>query len=290
MLFRSRDAGGGILAGKYEVAYRVTVSGQYNLQITRYGLSIKDSPAVVEIDPGAPTASTCTTHPVQASDGLGMIGGRQNTELSFTVYARDQFGNIAKKPSIESDLKVTVTDPEGSPLDAKKRSLAGGRYKVSYTPESSGDHTLSVKIRDVHIVGSPYTVAVLGQFAETGTIADNRFSTIIDDDAVKYLINTVNTIKTFPMQMRDNIGKDMDTSGGARFDVLLEGVQCRECAQYPTAIGVDYSCCIDHREDPPTITYYSMKAGLARLDVYMIKGDEITNPAILNSPDRKSVV
>ena len=98
------------------------------MQLSRYGLSITNSPSIVEIKAGNPVASACTTTPVVSNDGVGYIGGLQFDTLSFTIYARDQFGNIAREPSILPDLAVSVADLENR--IPQITPLAGGRYRV----------------------------------------------------------------------------------------------------------------------------------------------------------------
>ncbi|MFN9904412.1 MAG: hypothetical protein ACK55Z_37685, partial [bacterium] len=123
---------GSVVPGKYVISYGVTMSGDYVMQISRYGVAIANSPSIVTINPGVPMASSCTTHPVQESDGLGMIGGKKSVPASFTIYARDRYGNVAKTPSIVSGLTVDMTADDGSKVNVDMASpMSGGRYRVS---------------------------------------------------------------------------------------------------------------------------------------------------------------
>lgn len=258
-----RNAGGGIVPGKYVISYSVTASGTYKMQISRYGLSISDSPSTVEISAGVPVASACTTKPVVANDGMGMLGGLMGEELSFTVYARDQYGNVAKFPSIRDGLAVKV---DNSLASSSVLPLSGGRYSVKYTSTRSGEHDMTVEVAGEHIAGSPFKVQIT-DVALAG--ANFRFSTIQDGP---YLISTVNKVSTIPMTIRNNVGRDTPTEG-ARFEASLQGVLCGRCTEDPVVAGtlIDYACCVDNSVDPPTISYYSMKAGLASLSVSMVQ-------------------
>ena len=282
----SVNAAGGVIGGKYVMSYSVTVSGQYVMQLSRYGLLVANSPSIVEISPDVPVAKACTTNPVEANDGLGMIGGKQFDELSVTVYARDKFGNVAKYPSILGELSgqnsVSITHEDGSAINADPPvSLSGGRYLIKYTPTRVGKHEMIIKFAGAgdHIVGSPFTVDIAGTAIDQ---ADNRFTTIQDGS---YMINTVNTIKSIPLYTRNNVGTPSQNAG-ARYEARLENALCGECMQAPVVQNslVDYACCIDHTLLTPEIMYFSRKAGLASLSVVMVRFDQLENPQILNSP------
>jgi hypothetical protein len=99
--------------GLYDVAYHVTISGTYTMQVMRYGKEVKGSPTNVVITSGVvnPAASTAS--------GFGHQGGVYYSKaesaktLTFTVTARDRFGNVVQQPSILNDLELTVLpDPE----------------------------------------------------------------------------------------------------------------------------------------------------------------------------------
>ena len=94
--------------GLYDVTYHVTISGTYTMQVMRYGKNVKNSPTSIVInsgvvDPGSTTAS-----------GFGHIGGVYYSRaeaaktLTFTVTARDRFGNVVQQPSILNELELSV--------------------------------------------------------------------------------------------------------------------------------------------------------------------------------------
>jgi hypothetical protein len=276
---------GSIVPGKYVISYGVTMSGDYVMQISRYGFAIANSPSIVTINPGVPVASSCTTHPVQESDGLGMMGGKKSEPSSFTIYARDRYGNVAKTPSIVSGLTVDITAEDGSKVNVDMAApMSGGRYRVSYTPTRAGTHRMVIKLDGAHISGSPFSVRIEDMAI---SFPDPAYCTIHDGS---YMINTVNSIKTIPLAMRNNVGDNLAWAHGARFEARLENVECGSCSQNPVVANpsIDYACCIDHptrpSDGPPKITYFSMRAGLARLFVMMRRENMETNPRILNSP------
>ena len=275
-----------VIPGKYLISYSVTVSGQYVMQVSRYGFAIANSPSYVTINAGVPVASSCTTTPILENDGTGMIGGKKFETVSFTIYARDRYGNVARTPSIYERLAVDITAPDadGSKVESFRQTLSGGRYSVRYIPKMAGLHTMLIKVDGQHISGSPYSVQIED---DAGNIPDEKFCTIHDG---AYMMSTVNSIKRIPLAIKNNVGDDLDFTQGARFHARLENVECGSCSENPVVENpsIDFACCIDHPQQasdgPPMITYYSMKAGLAKLYVQKRTGLEELDPPILNSP------
>jgi hypothetical protein len=287
--FRGGD--GSIVPGKFVISYSVTASGQYVMQLSRYGLAIANSPSKVDISPGTPLASACTTNPISNSDGLGMIGGLKSRQLSFTVYARDKYGNVAKVPNILLNLVVSVSPSINAQIH-QTSSESGGRYIVRYTPTEEGETRLSVKYNGIHISGSPYSVLISSSVENE---AHHLFTTVSDGtdpiDGRPYRISTVNKVTSVPLIVRNNIGEP-SSNGGQRYTASLQGVPCGECVTQPvvTQSSIDYSCCVDNTVDPPTIKYLAVKAGLASLDVAMVLGKMAQNPKILSSPFELQIV
>lgn len=61
--------------------------------------------------------------------------------------------------TILDDLEVTVKGPTGSkPVDITEHG--NGQFSCSYLPTAAGDHTISVKVDNNHIQGSPFTAHV----------------------------------------------------------------------------------------------------------------------------------
>jgi hypothetical protein len=99
--------------GLYDVAYQVTISGTYTMQVMRYGKEVKGSPTIIAISSGVVSPGTSTASGFGHQGGVYYSRADSAKTLTFTVTARDRFGNIVQQPSILNDLDLTVTpNPE----------------------------------------------------------------------------------------------------------------------------------------------------------------------------------
>ena len=94
-------------------------------------------------------------------EGEGLFEARQGQTATFTVTVNDRFKE--RRTSGEDVVECRVESRDGSPLAASATNLGKGVYKFSYTPENSGEHSVSVLIQGKHIRSSPFLVTVLPQ-------------------------------------------------------------------------------------------------------------------------------
>ena len=98
-----------------------------------------------------PVPTKCT------AEGPGVKVAEVGKAAQFTVRTVYQNGQLCKEKQtvVEAELKSNVND---SIVHAKVVSKLGGVYKVSYTPEVRGRHTIIVKVNGTQISGSPFQV------------------------------------------------------------------------------------------------------------------------------------
>ncbi|XP_032222742.2 tripartite motif-containing protein 2 isoform X4 [Nematostella vectensis] len=77
----------------------------------------------------------------------------------FSVQTRDHLGNPCSGGG--EDVLVDVYSADGRTVPAEVEDNRNGTYGVSYTPQSTGMHKVSVTVRDKHIQGSPFKVNVM---------------------------------------------------------------------------------------------------------------------------------
>lgn len=58
------------------------------------------------------------------------------------------------------DLSATVTSPGGVTEDAAINEVEDGLYAVHFVPKELGVHTVSVRVQNMHIPGSPFSFTV----------------------------------------------------------------------------------------------------------------------------------
>ena len=73
------------------------------------------------------------------------------------------------------DIKVHILTPEGDQLKTDMKETKDGRYTVTYTPQSAGQHRVEMQVNGQPLTGSPLVVQVVPhqyqfafQFGSTG--------------------------------------------------------------------------------------------------------------------------
>ena len=90
------------------------------------------------------------------AEGRGTKVAEVGKSAHFTVHTMYQNGQLCtERQMVEAELKSAVT---GSVTHTKVTSNKRGVYEVTYTPEVRGRYTLSVKVNDTQIGGSPFQV------------------------------------------------------------------------------------------------------------------------------------
>ena len=115
--------------GKYEVIFKVTAAGSYKLEVQVAGSRILNSPIPMDIMPAMINYGECTI------DGNGVIGGLTGYEASFTIYARDSFGNQLSVGGANFLARIQT------PSD---QARGDGSASINPVPVDNGDGTYSV--------------------------------------------------------------------------------------------------------------------------------------------------
>lgn len=91
-------------------------------------------------------------------EGEGLFEARQRKMAMFTVTVHDRYGQrrLAGRDKVEACMHNRI----GEVVNATVTDNDDGTYQVSYTPESVGEHRLSVLIDGKHVRASPFVVNV----------------------------------------------------------------------------------------------------------------------------------
>ena len=97
----------------------------------------------------------------------------EGKETNFTIVTRDSDGLQGYQ---ESDvIKVHILTPAGDQLKADIKDSKDGRYTITYTPQSAGQHKVQNQVNGQPLTGSPWVVQVVAhqyqfafQFGSTG--------------------------------------------------------------------------------------------------------------------------
>lgn len=115
-------------------------------------LSLNFTPGELHITNTEPSLSVAT--------GNGLTKGTQGKEGTFTVTTNDSKGQVtySEIDNVCVEMKSNVMGAEDIPSVVK--DLKDGRYSISYTPKFAGNFSVSIKVRDEPIKGSPFTLVV----------------------------------------------------------------------------------------------------------------------------------
>ncbi|KAL3089865.1 hypothetical protein niasHT_022497 [Heterodera trifolii] len=97
---------------------------------------------------------------IASGPGLERTPVGQLTEFIVDVLPSDEEDDTAAAPVIEQLPKVQITDPRGDllPVDVAAYEEEPSRSVVRYTPQTVGNHQISVQFDGQSVPGSPFTV------------------------------------------------------------------------------------------------------------------------------------
>jgi len=128
--------------GSYSATYTLTAAGEYAL-VVRAGAAraaVHGSPFSVTVAP----AGVSVAHSVLAGDGLSLATA--GTPASFSLEARDRFGNRVRDPGSYAGLfAVQFSGPASGPVAVARY---GARFAASYNLTVSGAYSLLVAPTD----------------------------------------------------------------------------------------------------------------------------------------------
>uniref|UniRef100_A0A6B2LKB0 Uncharacterized protein n=1 Tax=Arcella intermedia TaxID=1963864 RepID=A0A6B2LKB0_9EUKA len=127
--------------GTYNVVYQPDNAGPHTVHVTLDDKPIKDCPKTVNVKPGAWAKTSAI-------------------ELySFVVRTKDKRGNPLKEGG--QPPQTVITAPTGEIIENQTTDNGDGAYVVQYAlPVVEGRYTISCKIDDVDISGSPFEQTV----------------------------------------------------------------------------------------------------------------------------------
>ena len=97
----------------------------------------------------------------------------QGNETNYTIVTRDSDGLQCYQEN--DDIKVHILTQAGDQLKTDMKDTKDGRYTVTYTPQSVGQHRVEIQVNGQPLTGSPWVVQVVShqyqfafQFGSTG--------------------------------------------------------------------------------------------------------------------------
>eukprot|EP00003_Mantamonas_plastica_P006159 TRINITY_DN14_c0_g1_i9.p1 TRINITY_DN14_c0_g1~~TRINITY_DN14_c0_g1_i9.p1 ORF type:complete len:6024 (+),score=1988.35 TRINITY_DN14_c0_g1_i9:844-18915(+) len=143
--------------GSYVSNYNATVSGMYDIYITRLEAPIAGSPFTLKVIP------TVTHIPRTRAYGVNLFSGTAGSLGTFIVQARDAYDNN-RTVTTDSTLALKLTNQQFSLAPIVTGNVvslvpAEGTYLLTFNATVSGTYKLEVTAGDggVHIMGSPFT-------------------------------------------------------------------------------------------------------------------------------------
>jgi len=103
---------------------------------------------------------THTNPSLSVATGSGLTKGTQGKEGTFTVTTTDSTGQATHSEidNVRVDIKSSRRGIED--IRSVVKDLKNGHYSISYTPKVAGNFSVSIKVRDEPIKGSPFTLVV----------------------------------------------------------------------------------------------------------------------------------
>jgi len=202
------------LDGTYTVSYELAAAGQYLMHIKLGDTEIASSPFTIiaqagkttsyflSLTLGEPNAKRCT----KSFDGvLTAVAGETTT---FTVQARDQFGNVCAW----GGHPFTITASAGADVKIVDNDDGTGIYTCYYTGTVAGKHIISVSLDDLPVGGAPFPVHVIPGEVCAGTCTASGDG----------LVSAVSGIPAmFSIQTRDRCENKRTEGGNAEFTVQV---------------------------------------------------------------------
>ena len=94
-------------------------------------------------------------------------------ETNYTIVTRDSDGLQCYQEN--DDVKIHILTPAGDQVKTVMKDTKDGRYTVTYTPQSVGQHRVDIQVNGQPLTGSPWVVQVVShqyqfafQFGSTG--------------------------------------------------------------------------------------------------------------------------
>jgi hypothetical protein len=135
--------------GTYTASYTVTVSATWVVRAYIGGILVKDAPFNV------PVAAAHADPSHSEASGNGIISAKVGLLSSITVQSFDVYSNKVTKGG--NAVVCSATHASG-PVPCTVKDNGNGTYSVDYQTDKAGKWTIAIKMDDVHILKSPFSV------------------------------------------------------------------------------------------------------------------------------------
>ena len=103
---------------------------------------------------------TNTEPSLSVASGNGLTKGTQDKESTFTVTTNDSKGQATYSEIDNVRVEIKSNQKGTEDIRSVVKDCKNGRYSISYTPKVAGKFSVSIKVREEPIKGSPFTLMV----------------------------------------------------------------------------------------------------------------------------------
>ena len=123
--------------------------------------------------------STCSAFPDKChAEGKGLHIAVLRETATATVHLVDQEGRECSDP-VDVTCELVSRD-NSSQVRGEVKKVGVNKYEISYQPQHSGQHQLHIRVEDVNIASSPFTVSAFTT-TPTNTIAGLTWGVAVND-------------------------------------------------------------------------------------------------------------
>jgi len=133
--------------GTYSVSYNLDKAGDYQLDLKLAGVSIKDAPFQLHVDPAETSVDNAE---------VNWLGNPIAGHTGGNVKLRDQFMNLQFKGG---DNVMAEFLPQSS-FTVSAVDKGDGTYDVVYPPHAKGKYQVQIKVNGKQVPGGPQQVDV----------------------------------------------------------------------------------------------------------------------------------
>ena len=161
---------------KWQEMLLLTVSGEYGLAVSLNGQLVHEGSSIIKVLPVDFTATDqCSLDRDISLEPLPASG------FEFLVETRDPYGNsrVTSSERFELDLYPVKGNYNGiSRMTSNVQYVSGGTYHARITDIGTyGQHTLTIRHEGRHILGSPFSIDVIGGYMDSDN-SDTVFSRV----------------------------------------------------------------------------------------------------------------
>ncbi|PFX25339.1 E3 ubiquitin-protein ligase TRIM71-like isoform X2 [Stylophora pistillata] len=165
--------------------------------------------------PGRLVSST-TAPFLSEAHGRGLTEGVKGEDCNFTVTTKDSRGTTTYSEIDKIEVEINSVLPSNIVIKTTVRDELDGHYSVHYRPTSPGEFTVSVKVSEISVKGSPFMLTVrsenrsrkktrpkpnyLGKLPIVGSFSYTRMSSgasesLVDETSSSSLANNLRAVK-----------------------------------------------------------------------------------------------